>query len=229
MRREPQLAQARARVRTAEVAVSAAELDLSRTRVVAPLRARVERRQVELGSRVAPGSSAGSLAGLGRWRARLSVANVDRPFLMLDDGEPTGEARLDLGGVVVPARVERSAAGVDERTQTLSVFAYVEGETPLPLVSGEFVRAVIEGRPIEGAAVLPRAALRTDDRVLVLGGDSRVFLRDVVVARRGSESIVVTAGLEDGERVVVSPLPIAADGMRVRVVAGQGAEVEQGS
>ena len=84
-------------------------------------------------------------------------------------------------------------------------------------------------RPIEGAAVLPRAALRTDDRVLVLGGDSRVFLRDVVVARRGSESIVVTAGLEDGERVVVSPLPIAADGMRVRVVAGPGAEVEQGS
>jgi hypothetical protein len=69
--------------------------------------------------------------------------------------------------------------------------------------------------------VLPRRALRTterssDDEVMVVDGDGRLRFRRVDVLRAEGDRIVVGAGLADGDRVVVSRLEEAVDGMQVR-------------
>jgi hypothetical protein len=53
--------------------------------------------------------------------------------------------------------------------------------------------------------------------VLVVDADMRLFQRAVQVVRVESERAVVSGGLRDGERVVISPMRAVIDGMTVRV------------
>lgn len=226
VRREPQLAQARARVGTAEVQLEQARTNLARTRITAPFNGRIAERRVELGQYAAPGQILGTLIGVDEWEVRLAVSGSDQPYLAAArpyDPERAPDVWLGLDGEDGPtlaAQVVRTSPEVDPRTQTLEIYARVQLNEGARPSAGRFVQALIQGRPIEGAIILPRSALRGGDEVLVIGAASRVFRRPVHVARRDSTSVVITGGLEAGERVVVSSLPIAADGMEVRITNG---------
>jgi multidrug efflux pump subunit AcrA (membrane-fusion protein) len=133
-------------------------------------------------------------------------------------------------------RVVRTAGAIDPRTRMLDLFARVDdpflrqggGGSPLPI--GLFVEAEIAGKTIDGAVVLPRAARRPrhagaadgspvgGDEVLVVDAERRARRRRVEVLRERGYEVVIAAGLDDGERVIVSPLHDAVDGMRVRLV-----------
>ena len=123
----------------------------------------------------------------------------------------------------------RTEGEIDPRSRMLTVVASVEdpygrgesGDRP-PLAVGLFVRAEILGRTLPDAILLPRTALHEDDRVLVLDAESRLHFRPVEVVRRRSEDVVIAGGLAAGERVCVSNLPGAVDGMAVRVASGDG-------
>ena len=67
---------------------------------------------------------------------------------------------------------------------------------------------------------VPRRALHARDLVLVVAGESELHFRTVEVVWSDARSAVLASGLDPGERVVVSPLALPIDGMRVRVVAG---------
>jgi multidrug efflux pump subunit AcrA (membrane-fusion protein) len=93
---------------------------------------------------------------------------------------------------------------------------------------GLFVEAEIQGRRVERAVVLPRAALRRQEAspgaaaadghfVLVVDHESRLEFRSVEVLRTEREQVVIGEGLQAGERVCVSPLRAAVEGMTVRV------------
>jgi multidrug efflux pump subunit AcrA (membrane-fusion protein) len=92
-----------------------------------------------------------------------------------------------------------------------------DGRTPLAV--GLFVEAEIEGQQIEHAVLLPRSALRSDERVLIVDAESKLRFRSVEIARRIGDELVISGGIEAGELVVVSPLQTVSDGMAVRALA----------
>jgi multidrug efflux pump subunit AcrA (membrane-fusion protein) len=59
--------------------------------------------------------------------------------------------------------------------------------------------------------------LRPGNRVLVVDEESRLRLRSVEVKRLQGAEVILSSGLEEGERVCASPLDVVVDGMRVRV------------
>ena len=63
--------------------------------------------------------------------------------------------------------------------------------------------------------VLPRAALHGNDRVWLVDPEGRLRERTVNVLRAVQDEVVVAGGLRSGERVVVSPLETAVEGMTV--------------
>ncbi|MGD8397125.1 MAG: efflux RND transporter periplasmic adaptor subunit [Candidatus Eiseniibacteriota bacterium] len=85
-----------------------------------------------------------------------------------------------------------------------------------PLAVGLYVNAEILGRHIEDVYVLPRAALRGSDRVIVVDDEDRLRFRQVEVVKTDRETAVVRSGLADGDRICLSTLDNAVDGMRVR-------------
>ena len=135
-----------------------------------------------------------------------------------------------LGGreIVWPARLVRAEAAIDERTRMLHVVARIEdpyllasqtaddGSSAVPLPVGLFVSAEIEGRKVEDVYVLPLMALRDGNRVFVLDEAGRLRVRPVSILRRDHDEVVLDGGLRGGEQVVVSPLRIYTEGMRLR-------------
>lgn len=232
-RREPQMAEARANLAAAEAALEQARLNLARTRVQAPYEGRVRSKQADIGQFVARGTPLAAVYSTAVAEIRVPVPRAELAFLDLDLGRgdygregPEVVLSGDLGGGRQSwrGRVVRADGGFDARTRMLGLYVEVadpfnrrgaEGATVLPM--GLFVEAEIEGRTVERAAVLPRAALRDGDRVLVVA-DDRLRYRRIEVLRLLSEEFVVAGGLEAGELVCVSPLEIVVDGMRVRSV-----------
>jgi multidrug efflux pump subunit AcrA (membrane-fusion protein) len=119
-------------------------------------------------------------------------------------------------------RVVRVESEIDQLTRMLHLVARVEapfaddGSGRPPLAAGLFVEAVIHGRRRQGLVVLPRAALRDGGHVLVVDADERLRRRAVDVLRLERGRVVLADGVRPGERVVVSLLEAATDGMRVR-------------
>jgi len=151
-------------------------------------------------------------------------------------GGPEVRLRAEFAGTpsVWRGQVVRTAGEIDPRTRMVTLVARVEdpyglhAESAAPaLAVGLFVEAEILGRTVEDVYVLPRQALRegdpmdpqAPDRVHVIDSEGRLHLRPVEVLRTEQERVVIASGLAPGERVSLSPLRSAVEGMRVRVAA----------
>ena len=140
------------------------------------------------------------------------------------------ELRLDIGAFTVtwPAMIRRFSFALDPATRTIGIIVGVDqpfqrtvtGERP-PLIRDMFVEVVLRGPAIRQALVVPRAALvRAPDRgwqVHLADAEHRLERRAVEVAYEVNDMAVISEGLAAGERVVLSDLPRAIEGMLLDV------------
>ena len=225
-----------ASLREAQARLERAERDLARTEIVAPYRGRVRSEQVDLGQFVNRGQSIATIYAIDYAEVRLPIP--DRELAYLDLAQLRATVAGDASAVAAKVRLsaefaggehhwegvlDRTEAELDPKSRMIHLVARVpepyrlDTPTSAPLAIGLFVDAEIEGRTVDGAFVLPRDALRADDRVYVIGEESRLEFRDVEVLRTERDRVVVAGGLSAGEQVCTSPLDAAIDGMLVRV------------
>lgn len=230
--RKPQIAAARAALLSAKAQLERAQVDLQRTRIRAPYEGQVLEKNVDVGQFVSPGTVLARVYATDFVEIRLPLSTRQLEFVNLperfrDDAEaapgPVVHLKASVGRETWAweGRVVRAEGAIDTRSRQLFVVAQVDdpyrrnADDRPPLRIGQFVEAEIEGRVLEGAFVIPRAALRDGDRVLVVDEESRLQRRPVEVAWTDGEDAVVVAGLEPGAVVNVTPLAVAADGTLV--------------
>ena len=116
-------------------------------------------------------------------------------------------------------KIVRTEAQIDTTSRMVHVIARVSNEEQdVPLNVGLFVNAEIEGLLVEDVVVLPRNALRNGNRVLVVDDENRLHYRSIEPLRLYRDQVLIQSGLEPGERVCVSPLQTAIEGMPVNPV-----------
>ncbi|MHC5028949.1 MAG: efflux RND transporter periplasmic adaptor subunit, partial [Planctomycetota bacterium] len=236
--RGPQLAEARAAVAAAGAALAQAELNLERTRILAPYAGRVREKQADIGQFVGATQPLARIYAADYAEVRLPVADDQLAFLDLPlayrggSSTPGPSVRLTatFAGQVHEwrGRIVRTEGEIDPRTRTLNLIARIDdpyarqGNRP-PLAVGMFVESDIEGRRVPDLVALPRVAIRDGDvpRVLVVDGNTLRF-RTVTVTRREGDVVYVSEGLTAGDRVCISPLEAPTDGMLVRTQPEQG-------
>jgi multidrug efflux system membrane fusion protein len=231
--RRPHLTQRRAAVAAAEARVARARADLDRCEIRAPYAGRLLEQQVDLGQYVTPGTVLATLYAVDYAEVRLPLSDRQARFLDLPEtyrGErPDGRGpavRLSAAGQHWDGHIVRTEGTIDLASQQLFVVAQVDdpyarrGDGRPPLKVGQFVEASIRGRTLAGVFVVPRAAVQGRDRVFVIGPDDRVQRRTVTVIWSDRDDLIVSAGLEPGERIARTPLPFVADGAPVRVADG---------
>ena len=91
-----------------------------------------------------------------------------------------------------------------------------EGVYRLPPL-GLFVEAEIQGRKIDQVIKLPRSALRADNTLLTVNGDNELDIVTVTPARTLAKSVLISAGIEDGVRVIISPMETPVPGMGLSI------------
>lgn len=237
--RIPQLENAAASVAAAEADLARAERDLQRTEIQAPYAGRVMAKSVDIGQYVNPGAPLGTVYAIDRAEVRLPLPDDDLAFLDLPfayrggatESGPAVTLFADFGGRAHTweGRIVRTEGVVDPETRMIPVIAsirnpYARGADPdrPPLTVGMFVRAEIEGIEASGVARLPRSVLTADGTIPVLDRDDRLRMRPVTVLRTTRDEVIVSDGLAEGERVVLSNLAAPIDGMLLRVAEEAG-------
>ena len=225
--KEPQLAAARAKLEADNADLQKALLNLKRTTIKAPFNGRVSEENVGIGQYVTAGQALASLFSTDAAEIVLPLEDESLrwfhvPGFTPGDGPGSAavvKARIAGRDLVWRGEVSRAEAQLDARTRLINVIVRVDNPytSRPPLASGLFVKVEIEGRQLAESAIIPRSALRKNDIVWVVGSDDRLSFRNVTVARLLPESVIVSAGLDKNEKVVISPLKAVTDGMRVRV------------
>lgn len=241
--REPQRAQAQAEIAAAEAAVAVARRNLDRTVVRAPFAGRVRETMVDLGEVVTANSSQlASIYGVDVAEIRLpltlrEVGLLDLPESYRGEGDvagPTVALEGDYGGERFEweGTIERVEGVIDQRTRLVYAVAVVpdpyrrddrEDERP-PLKVGLFVEAVITGRQLESAFVVPRAVMVGEDELYVIDEENRLRKRRVEIAHADSNNVVIVGGLSEGERINRTPIDFFIEGMSVDLVGETSSE-----
>ncbi len=221
---------AEASLQEARAAMEQAMRDLERTALTAPFDGLVRREAVDVGQFVSRGSPVATVYASDQAEVRLPIADRQLAFLNLPvdhRGELPAEQQprvtllaeyagrsLEWQGTIV-----RTEAQIDTASRMVHVVARISNvEQPVPLNVGLFVNAEIEGLLADNIVVLPRTALRDGDRVLVVDGGNNLRYRNIEPLRLYKDEVLIKAGLAAGERVCVSPLQTAVDGMPVQPV-----------
>ncbi len=221
--RKPQLLEAQAQLESALASLDQARLDLERTVLIAPYDGLVASRQVDIGQYVTAGMSLGSILALGDAEIRLAIPESKLAYLALPDAHrrsqgkrPKVEISHSLDGETQTwvAELVRTEGVLDERSRSLFVVAGLQdpygiygdlaADESAPLRFGMFVDARIEGRRVDGVISLPRTIIRPGNRVWIVDDSNRLQERELTLLRTDGAEILVTSGLEDGDRVCVT-------------------------
>jgi len=240
--REPQMAEAKAQLASAEARLAEAELQLARTDLYAPFDGRVTARQVDQGEFVTAGTRLGEIYSVDVMDVRLPMTNDDlrRAGLTLgyEASGPVGGIPVTLSADVAgqlsewQGRIVRTDSRFDATTRVL--FAYAEVRDPFgagasngtPLAPGIYVSAAIDGQALKNVIVIPRAALRGEDKVYLAKGDT-LEIKSVSVVSSDRRHAILRSGLSLGDVVVTSPIRGVADGMKIQIVTPGEAGAEE--
>lgn len=221
-----------------------ARLNLERTKLTLPFAARVASASVEVGQFVRAGQTAAVLDGIeaAEVEAQVSIAALRNlmqstgigadatpvdPSMMTEALHRLGlsaQVQLRLGQDVLTwtASVDRISDTIDQRTGTLGVIVRIDaaysgfepGRRP-PLTKGMFVDVTLGAEPVSGI-VVPRSALR-DGQLLVADADDRLQRVPVEFDLVQDGIALITGGVAEGARVVVSTPSPAIAGMLLTV------------
>ncbi|MDI6796223.1 MAG: efflux RND transporter periplasmic adaptor subunit [Desulfatibacillaceae bacterium] len=232
--RIPQLEAAQAQMDALAADLERAKLNLERSQIKAPFAGQVTDKAVDIGQFVTPGQV---LAGFFDTSAvEIAVPLEDHElawFSVPGFTQEGGQGSLALVRATVAGQdrewlgfVSHAQARMDTRSRMVRVVVRVENpyaQKP-PAAVGLFANVEITGRTLEGVAFLPRAALRQGTMVWKVDSENRLRFAPVTVARVSDEGVIVTDGLSQGDRVVVSLLHGVSDGMLVRVANSNSVE-----
>lgn len=221
---------AEANLKDAQAQLSQATRNLAHTALTAAFTGRVRSEDIDIGQYAQQGQPVALLYANDSVEVRLPLPDSQLAFL---DSQIIGAGTYEVERapeVTLTAqyagqdfewlgKIVRTDGEIDARSRMVHVIAQVDNSASVqPMPVGLFVHAKIEGRLIDNAVVIPRSAVRDQNRVLIVNEDNRLSFRDVNILRFERESAVISAGLAEGERVCTSFLAVAVEGMPVKPV-----------
>lgn len=222
---------AEASLQDARVNFEQAQKNLERTQIRAPFTGLVRTENVDIGQFISRGSVIASLYASDAVEVRLPIADRQLAFLNIPVTQ-RGELPLEMQPEVTltteyagqqlmwKGKIVRTEAEIDLSSRMVQLVALVPNvakETPLTV--GLFVDAEIEGRSVDNIVVLPRSALRNNGEILIVDDENKIRFRTIEQLRLYQDNVLVKSGLSIGERVCLSPLQTAIDGMIVNPVS----------
>lgn len=217
---------ARAEVLIAEAAVGEARIDLDFTLIESPLRGVAGMEERPVGSLLDAGELLTTVVELDPIHVGFSIPEHDmRQFGSQIRGGVGIGVRLQTGDdsyYPVPGWIDFTEASIDEVTGTVEGRAVFRNPDDR-LLPGQFVRLELSGLDLGTGMRLPETAIFEhggNAAVYVVDGDERVERRVVSIDTEFDGQVLISDGLEDGDRVVIDGTSgiDEGDAVRARVV-----------
>jgi membrane fusion protein (multidrug efflux system) len=222
---------AQANLSAAQAALKTAELDLEYSDVRAPISGLSSRERMSEGSLVSTDGDSNLLT---------RIVQIDP--LYVEFAAPEAEAALIRNGLAPATRGAKPPSvkllledgseyphsapitfidnAVDPGSGTVRVRAVLDNPDA-QLIPGQFLRVHIEGISLAGVVVIPRKAVMSSAQgsfVWLVTAEGKIEIRPVQTGRGMGNNVVVTSGLEPGERYVVEGVLKVRPGIQVSAV-----------
>ena len=220
---KPQVLQAEADLKAAKASLKEAKMNVARTSIKVPFNGRVVSRMVGVGQYISAGTQLGTVFADDTVEVRLPLTDLQMAELQLPmgfaanaDNAPVVKFTSMVGRTAHEweGRIVRTNASIDQDTRLIYAVAEVSdpygaaADGGVPFAVGMFVNAEIEGVQAKEALVIPRQALRNADQVYVVDADNKLDIRSVEVFSTSAYQVLLTSGVEVGDQVVVSAIPM---------------------
>lgn len=235
--REPFREDRRADVAAARASLANARVQAERCLVRLPFPALVREEAVEEGRLVGPGTLIAEVVDARAFRVEVALPVSELGRLRDEQGRfrTPLEVTVHREGGGRPAswsgRIERVLPALSETGRMAQVLVLVDDPlatdaTHEPLFLGTYVRVRFAGPSLGQHYVLERSWLRDGDTIWIRNEDSRLEIRPVTVLARDETHVVIEGPLSPEEEVVVTPLPVAANGLLLALVEAEEASAE---
>ncbi|RJT26283.1 multidrug efflux RND transporter periplasmic adaptor subunit AcrA [Buttiauxella izardii] len=223
--------QANASVVAAKAAVESARINLAYTKVTSPISGRIGKSSVTEGALVTSGQATALATVQQLDPIYVDVTQSSNDFLRLKqelaDGklkQENGKAKVQLvtqDGITFAQEgsLEFSDVTVDQTTGSITLRAIFPNPDKT-LLPGMFVRAKLEEGTNPDALLVPQQGVtrtpRGDASAMVIGKDDKVEVRNITATQAIGDKWLVTEGLKDGDRVIVTGLQKVKPGVQVK-------------
>lgn len=212
--RIPQIEAAKARLDSAIANKSTAELSLQRTRVYAPVAARVMSSSLDIGQIVSPGQTVGRLVALESIELSVPVS-LDQLSVIEPPIGRIASYRRRGGGAAEAAEIVRLDATLDSRTRLSNLYMLPNQQDGLRI--GDFVDVIIEGDEVEQALRLPATALTGQSTLWVLEGNRLASRKVIVLGEEEGGDALIVRSFDVADGVIALPPLEAEEGQSVSV------------
>jgi len=232
--RKPQLQAAQAQVISAKSALDKVQLNLERTRILAPFAGRILNKQVDVGEVVSNNMPLASIYATDYVEIRLPLKNRDLDYIRLPESyrfnasqhnEPVAVTLYSdlVGDQIWQGKIVRTEGAIDGTSRQLHVVAQiddpygVQATDKQPLKIGEYVTAQIQGVRLENALVIPNSSIYQGSYVYLVA-QGRLLRRNIEIAWQNDHEAIIQQGLITGDQLVLTPLGQVASGIPVKVL-----------
>ncbi len=204
--------------------VDAAKLNVTYTRIVAPLTGKIGLRAVDKGNYVTMGDSSGICV-------IIQVQPISVLFTIPEDSLPLVRRRLKTGETMEVRALDRSQKnelGVGRLDTTDNVIDLTTGTVKLraifdnsdeALFPNQFVNVRLLADTVKDAVVVPVAAIQRGQPgtfVYLAKADDSVEIRVVELGETDGEKVAILKGLKVGDQVVIDGVDRLRDGAKIR-------------
>ena len=224
--RGPQLRSAEAKLEAAKSDLVRTENDLKRATVRAPYDAIISSTSTEIGSYLTPGSPIAEVFQTDPYEIRLPLSVDEVWFLEKGpDGKPQGEVKIQAETAGKRATwtgdIVRTEGEVDRQSRSVYLVAEVSAKSDDGLTTlqpGQFTRAGIPSREIPNLAAIPFSAFLDLERITIVDEENKLRIRTTEVVFREGETVYISGGPKEGERLCITELSRMIEGDQVEPV-----------
>jgi len=230
--REPQLAEAQAKLKAGEADLLKAKLKRSRCKILAPFNGRVLEKNFGFAQYIQSGEKLARIYATNVAEVRLPLTSEQLSFIDLPIGrngiainkQPKVTLTSEFSGVLSNwnAHIVRTEGMIDTTSGQLHVVAevinpYQQLNQQLPLIAGLFVSAIVQGKEQQNVFILPLNAINTAHEVMVVDKEQRLHIKKVEVLRFETERVLIKNGLTAGDQIITHAIQVPIDGMKVKI------------
>ena len=228
--RIPQLKEAEAAEKAALADLEKAKLNLERTIVKLPFQGIIREKRTGVGQFVGAGSVLATAFSTEEVLIALPLTDTELSYLGLplayEEEKPFTGPKVKFLSTVSnktfewEGRIVRTAGSIDPPTRLVYVYAEVINpyqQSP-PLAIGMFVDAIIEGKTIKDGFLVPNSAINNNSNIYAIDKNDNLEIREIEVLGTENDYVIIKGEINEGERVVVSPLNNAKIGMGLKPI-----------
>jgi membrane fusion protein (multidrug efflux system) len=219
-----------AQVESARAALDNAKLNLDWSKVRSPIDGVAGIANAQVGNLVSPQTLLTDVSQLDPIKVSVQVNEIEylRFAKRRHEADASGKPREPIALTLIladgstyaePGRFNVAGLDVAKTTGTIELQALFPNPKIL-LRPGQFAKVRAATEQLQGALVIPQRAvgeLQGRKQVVVVGPDDKVVIKAVTLGPTSGSDVVVTEGLEAGERVVVEGAQRVRNGMVVKI------------